>query len=771
MARVVQPVVAPGARGVVTDFAPSQLNPDTLVRARDCAFIDGVLSQCGGWEWIGVQNAIGTRTVPIACGRYTFDGGASEKLLIVDANGRMADANAAGQEIVGPNGADWNWHRQNVQYRNREFVQNEVLLAGVGGENPLLRWAGATSNTLVHPQAGTASWTHDTSEITGSGTSWSTADIGKFVTPTVGVGASGTGRVESVESATKLTVSNTLVDESWTTASYSLHDTGVLGLMTVVCDYGTMSTAGSTVTGSGTQWTTTPNARRHGQPRVGDYFAPMDGSRTANGDVQRITAIGSDTSLTLDSAPTSGVSAAGSAYRILRPLCGSEARLHRGRVYATGVPWAPFRIWYTRPVGTVDVGEYGNDLDSLDTQAGLALEASYFDVSDRSGGDVVALTSTSEGLLIHRTNSLWIATGDPDFGFTTYEIGNIGTIDQRSVVEFEGVVYWVSHDGVYSYSGGSIKNLVAGRRMDEWHRIGVKGAVLGATRDHLTIAYKSGAHDPVTEPPWVYDLAREVWVGDWYWNRPGLDFMFSEIIPGRENQLLFVGGGTGGLGAYEDSSRYQVGDASDRFISTGCSTHKGAFLVWLPPAITGRKGMDVKRLLDVKTYYALNHDEGKTVPTFKVTTLSADTPGRELPSGTQQSASYGPADTGLGLDFPLDFPLDFTTVSTPYLNVTYTGTIRTGFVGTLTGPAIDPYIENSTTGERIDFTGTLTGAQQLIVDTVNRTATLAGVDSEPVVTIDWPDLIPGANTIRVGGSGMNAGVTLYEQTWFPLYGG
>lgn len=85
------------------------------------------------------------------------------------------------------------------------------------------------------------------------------------------------------------------------------------------------------------------------------------------------------------------------------------------------------------------------------------------------------------------------------------------------------------------------------------------------------------------------------------------------------------------------------------------------------------------------------------------------------------------------------------------------GDIGTYPIVTITGPATDPSITNSTTSEELQINETLVGGDELIIDFLERTVVLNGTVSkygslEPTAS-DFFDLEPGNNSIVYAGGG------------------
>lgn len=71
---------------------------------------------------------------------------------------------------------------------------------------------------------------------------------------------------------------------------------------------------------------------------------------------------------------------------------------------------------------------------------------------------------------------------------------------------------------------------------------------------------------------------------------------------------------------------------------------------------------------------------------------------------------------------------------------------------TLVGELVDPFLENVTTGERIDLSGTIAAGQTFVVDMQDRTV-LEGTASRYSYVApgpEWWGLVPGENDVRLG---------------------
>lgn len=140
-----------------------------------------------------------------------------------------------------------------------------------------------------------------------------------------------------------------------------------------------------------------------------------------------------------------------------------------------------------------------------------------------------------------------------------------------------------------------------------------------------------------------------------------------------------------------------------------------------------------------------------------------------LYSDTLTISSYDPTDLGSGgLVFPLGFPLDFDAGGgAGSLVVENAGTVSTPPVLTVTGPVVNPTLDNDTLGLSIRTRDCgLASGDTLVVDVASRTVRLNGTTSRPdlvdVAGTHWWELAPGINQLRMRGGGMVASETGLE---------
>lgn len=66
----------------------------------------------------------------------------------------------------------------------------------------------------------------------------------------------------------------------------------------------------------------------------------------------------------------------------------------------------------------------------------------------------------------------------------------------------------------------------------------------------------------------------------------------------------------------------------------------------------------------------------------------------------------------------------------------------------ITGPAVNPSFENTTTGEMIEYTGTIRAGQVLKISMLDQTAKLGSLNVLPNISGTWVSLDPGVNHVK-----------------------
>lgn len=315
---------------------------------------------------------------------------------------------------------------------------------------------------------------------------------------------------------------------------------------------GTISvTNGSaTVTGSGTSWNTSTNAE------VGEYIQLPDTKW------YKITEIASNTSLTIE-VDYQGTTLSGQNYTI-SPWGEVRGDLNRSESPASlVVPTPTFienhanRIWTltgnTLRFSSLDTsidGEHFNDWDTSNNAGAIIIPAGL-------GDSGTGLYSLNGYLYIFQRNAIWELFGTSPNNFELRNISNeVGMVTQRSLVEWDRYLFFISDSGLYQFDGANLVNVSEGKvksHIDTWADKKTASAVLWDNK--YIVAYKPSGQTYNTQLL-VYEP---------------LDQRFSKFTGVYANSWVVWNGGTDNSEIYFGSStngtfyRWDVGGHDDGY--------------------------------------------------------------------------------------------------------------------------------------------------------------------------------------------------------------
>lgn len=140
--------------------------------------------------------------------------------------------------------------------------------------------------------------------------------------------------------------------------------------------------------------------------------------------------------------------------------------------------------------------------------------------------------------------------------------------------------------------------------------------------------------------------------------------------------------------------------------------------------------------------------------------IEAVAPDYRFYTQAQTTANTGITSFGGGTPVPAAVPAPVGGATTTPLQVSNQGQVPTPAIYTIRGPGTNFVVTNTTTGHEFRLNLTLTSAEQVVIDTLNRTAT-KGANQNVFGSFegDWMFLYPGTNRIQ-----FNAGVGSDSQT-------
>ena len=122
-----------------------------------------------------------------------------------------------------------------------------------------------------------------------------------------------------------------------------------------------------------------------------------------------------------------------------------------------------------------------------------------------------------------------------------------------------------------------------------------------------------------------------------------------------------------------------------------------------------------------------------------------------------------------GVEFDVEFDLEFGGVVPRGAAVaTNAGNFPAPWTITFTGPVTNPRIENTATGQRLEFTGTVPGGSTLTIGSLNRVVQLDGSSRYQwlATSSQWFDLPPGVTPLRISAeSGTGSATLTFRSAW------
>lgn len=188
-------------------------------------------------------------------------------------------------------------------------------------------------------------------------------------------------------------------------------------------------------------------------------------------------------------------------------LAGSPPKMrymavHKNRVFGTGVPGYPVRLYYSALSNPNDWTTV-NDSGSID-----------FETAD--GTENTGLVSYDNILLLFKPGSTFALLGSGPSDFTKSTVSStIGCSSHRSIVQIGNYLYWLGRDGIYQYIRGStprriseglIDNIIDNIDYNETQKIA--GATDG-TRYYISLPLIGGGKTLVFDPRFGSWFTRE----------------------------------------------------------------------------------------------------------------------------------------------------------------------------------------------------------------------------------------------------------------------
>jgi hypothetical protein len=331
---------------------------------------------------------------------------------------------------------------------------------GIPTRQALIHWRGSRKDTYG---TGTVTAAHDSTSVTGSGTSWlANVEPGSFLFAD-GTPGSLAGVVKSVDSNTTITLEKASL-VNMTAAAYSIQP---LRGLSIRCAKGriTTDTTSAIVTGALTKF------RDWGLDGSWNLYRLSDMKYIGN-----VSSVQSNTGLTLGSSAT--VSMSNERYIAVKfndtvpisTLTGNRLGF-LSAVYAERQWYAnrgssfvlTTRLWFSDP----------QDFEAVDF---AEADGDYIKIGQgRDGGQPIrALAPAYNALLVLKDNVSYAVRGSGPSSFSVNKLMDDGTLSGMSVQNFGGGVVWAGKDGIYFYDGVQVNNLTA-QNLADFYKNMVRG--------------------------------------------------------------------------------------------------------------------------------------------------------------------------------------------------------------------------------------------------------------------------------------------------------
>jgi hypothetical protein len=594
-------IFRPGSGGLVTDVPSTFIKGEAMSYAQDATFYRGAMQQRQGWAYENAYGAPASGT-PVGVMRAQFSRANAKRTVASMADGSVWLNVGSGVSV------DLGAPVRAQSPIPRCVYRDEVIFCYADGVTPILRYSGIPNGgfSVTDPTPPTLAYTQNQATVTiGGSVTFSSAPAAGSYMPIVLGGVIATwARVLPGATTTSATVED-ITHISAPASSYAsgkIYNSGATAgswpcqmiyndgtaTVTTITTTGTPSGVTATATGFGTNWS--------------DSLMPYSGRAAIlykDGDLWKLRSISNfgtgdpvanvPTTMTLASSPIVFSSAGGGGgigtasftgtsvtttttkgpYQILSSPTWSDACVHKGSLWGTGVKYHPNRVYVAPPNWNpaLPPGEvYPYDVSTVLAKASFDnWLLDFIDVPTSYDGDpVVAILSSPGPLLVLKRSAVHGIYGTyPTFEQSLIQSG-VGCIDRRAAITVESTPFWAGEDGVFSFAGGRIQSLVRNKIEREWQALmngwqqGTSYCVLGVVANHLIVtvgglnnAGTTGAKvgpdvDNPTQRTLVYDLAGGEWVSR-FSNIPAKAY-HSARVPGEVEALLFVGDSDGKIG-------------------------------------------------------------------------------------------------------------------------------------------------------------------------------------------------------------------------------
>lgn len=403
----------------------------------------------------------------------------------------------------------------NDVYLPRCVYDGELIFCHQSGERPLVRYSGAlgtastvTGKSLNMPLGAFSVQRSDN-------TNWSAPTGGYFwFSPPNGSGGFSEqppicDRISSTDdsgSPNKFlfleNMQNTVAGATATTMDVAVSNAGFSWPGVIVAEGTTDAIVGNVVVTPGLD-TSTVFFDTSNPPYGSDAIAAG-----GTGDVHHISGVIGTTSSSVVASASMSAGLSNRQYRILRRCPFKDVAVHKRSLWGAGVKQYPSTLYVWPPDQNIGIPPQRSTPYPVTSKAGYTSGVAGFltdtdytlyslDIPSKyDSTPIVALLSAEDGpLLVLKTDSVYgvYGTYDPTNratggGLTVNKLADWGgCIDIRSAISGESGVFWAGPDGIYTWKGGAVTDITAGRVQREWRAL-MAGFVTGQTTVSCGIA-------------------------------------------------------------------------------------------------------------------------------------------------------------------------------------------------------------------------------------------------------------------------------------------
>ena len=160
---------------------------------------------------------------------------------------------------------------------------------------------------------------------------------------------------------------------------------------------------------------------------------------------------------------------------------------------------------YNRLFGIKENSIYASAWSDKDNWAYFqGLDNDSWAIDTRSAGDFLAITNYQNHVVFFKENEMMELYGYNPSDFQLQKISEVGAINQQSVCEYNSVLYFISKDDIYAYSGGIPRSISEKLNIDT-----IEDGAITASKDKVYVSFTQNGTDYTN---YVYDIKNGAWL-------------------------------------------------------------------------------------------------------------------------------------------------------------------------------------------------------------------------------------------------------------------